>query len=379
MIRAGWISPCVGVGGADAYMLGLIKYCHNIDWTAVTTFYDTNTRQHKWLRSLTNIKVYSEWKDGYHRHDDFIYNSFDTCCRKVYNESDVIITWCVESLGKLIGYEIDKPIIDLAQNSDDYARKVCASNESIVTHRVACSDHAKICFKNKESVTIYNAIDPTRCSPRLGRHLTRKLWNLEDKKIILFLGRFVEEKHPEKILAALQFLPSDWVAVFVGTGKLEKELLRQAQTYIDNKRVFFRSREYLIGDFFAAADVFCLPTDFEGHPLALCEAWMAGIPTVTTSIPPIMELQNKFGNLTTLVATTDTPEQLADALQFSITEDNLPIVNKARAITWENFTLPTAAAQWETYINKTYYEFNQNKISNVLDPVSNPVPYKRPV
>lgn len=72
-----------------------------------------------------------------------------------------------------------------------------------------------------------------------------------------------------------------------------------------------RSREEIARDF-AAADVFVLPSHWEGMPLALLEAMAAGLPVVATRVGAVEEVVSDPGNA--LLVLPQRPDALAAAL-----------------------------------------------------------------
>ncbi len=176
------------------------------------------------------------------------------------------------------------------------------------------------------------------------------------------MGRFVKEKHPEAAVHALTHLPDDWVTVFVGTGYQDQEIYRLAQaTHPD--RVFFIDPTYQVGDILAAADVFILPSDFEGHSLALCEAWLSGVPTVYTNFLAAEEMEMLHGSLGTKIPRLSTPKIYAEAIMEAGSESDTvnAKVGLARHTVWNNYTLPTIAAQWEEYFDRCLFDWRRKR------------------
>ncbi|MEW1958803.1 glycosyltransferase [Kineococcus sp. NPDC059986] len=120
---------------------------------------------------------------------------------------------------------------------------------------------------------------------------------------ILFVGRLVGEKGPEVLLEATDHLRLSGVevdVVVVGRGPLEAEL-RQAvvdRNLGDVVRLVGAVGQDELPDWYAWADVFCLPSYEEGVPVVLMEAMSSELPVVTTRIAGIPELvDNESGTL----------------------------------------------------------------------------------
>jgi glycosyltransferase involved in cell wall biosynthesis len=72
--------------------------------------------------------------------------------------------------------------------------------------------------------------------------------------------------------------------------------------------------------------VFVLPSRWEGLPTTLLEAWVAGIPVVSTNVGGIGAVAKDRVNA--LVVEPDNPRKLAEKIEFALSDRN--IVQKAR-------------------------------------------------
>ncbi len=79
---------------------------------------------------------------------------------------------------------INIPIINYAQNSDEYAGACIVSNIGKCQYYAACSESAaRVLPRGIQRKIIYNGIDPSRVAPGIGREKLRAQWELEDKKM----------------------------------------------------------------------------------------------------------------------------------------------------------------------------------------------------
>lgn len=108
-----------------------------------------------------------------------------------------------------------------------------------------------------------------------------------DKKIILFSGKFIPKKRPMDLLQAFNSLEDDKTAlVFLGDGELRKEI----EEYIRKNNLMnvyitgFKNQSE-VGKYFAASDVFVLPSGIgETWGLVVNEAMNFGLPVVVSEI-----------------------------------------------------------------------------------------------
>lgn len=124
-----------------------------------------------------------------------------------------------------------------------------------------------------------NGTDLSKFKPRDKKELRDKYGLPLDKKILLFVGRFIENKGPLRVQEALNSLDDDVVAIFIGKG---------VQQPSHPKIIFSGSVEHhIVADYMALADVFVLPTLHEGSSNVIIEAMASGLPIVSSDIPEI--------------------------------------------------------------------------------------------
>lgn len=154
-------------------------------------------------------------------------------------------------------------------------------------------------------------------------------------------------KGPLRLLDAIDHLPRHWTAVFHGHGPLERELRTQAAPRGERCRIL--PPEAHVGDALAAADVLVMPSDFEGMPLALVEAWLAGTPAVSTPIGFVREAERMHGPLCEIVPPRPTGQQLADGILRAVRRI---YVEPARRIAWQHYTAAAMVQRWEEYLRE---------------------------
>lgn len=379
-IRAAFIAPCLGTGGADMLMARLVSHSSNIEWTGLALRDPVNREMaaNGELMWPTGVPIYQHNKDYQYPFINHTPDSFGNSIIAACQDADIIVTWCVKDLPAHMT-TINLPVVEYAQNADKYAKEVVDSNQQITTYRAACSKAAANVFDTTKDVTvIYNGIDFNRCTPRKGRDLQRRVWGIdEDKKVVLYMGRLVKEKHPEDLIRAIAALPEDYMGIFVGNG-LERDLLySQAQSMCPG-RIAFVKPEYNVGDFLAAADVFMLTSDFEGHPLALMEAMIAGVPCVYTDFAVMQELHEIFGPLGQMIPRGCPTEQLATAIQQSQDAEAYVYKNNARLAVWDNFNISRITYQWEEYLAHCLFDFYRKRRLSPIYPVKPREPLEYP-
>lgn len=104
-----------------------------------------------------------------------------------------------------------------------------------------------------------------------------------DRKRILFIGRLVYQKNVGALIHAFLALAEDfpqWDLVIGGVGPDQSYLSRILEGSVYSQRVFFLGSIKNPQSYYSRADIFCMPSFYEGFPNALAEALVAGLPAV---------------------------------------------------------------------------------------------------
>ncbi|WP_051300154.1 glycosyltransferase family 4 protein [Methylobacter luteus] len=106
--------------------------------------------------------------------------------------------------------------------------------------------------------------------------------NIEKEKIILNVGRLVNEKGQKYLLEAFKKIKdTEWKIAILGDGPLYDQLKKQAERLGLNDQVIMPGAVNEIDNWLAKASVFAFPSISEGFPNALVEAMAAGLPCVS--------------------------------------------------------------------------------------------------
>ena len=110
-----------------------------------------------------------------------------------------------------------------------------------------------------------------------------KKFHLENKKIVLYVGRLMKEKNVDTLIKSFFIVSEkikDVVLVIVGDGFLKTELKQLAHSLGISDKVIFTGRipEKTLNMPFAIADLFILPSLAELQGLVILEAMASGKP-----------------------------------------------------------------------------------------------------
>ena len=170
---------------------------------------------------------------------------------------------------------------------------------------------------NGRAVSVRNGRDPAtfRPDPAARARLRAALGVPEDRVVVVAVSRLVRHKGYPELAAAFRDVPDAelWV---VGNrlesdrgGDMEK-LLREAGLGDRLRMLGYRTD---VAAILAAADIFVLPSHFEGLPMSVIEAMLTGLPVVATDIRGPRE--QVVSNVTGLIVPPREAPPLAEALR----------------------------------------------------------------
>jgi glycosyltransferase involved in cell wall biosynthesis len=168
--------------------------------------------------------------------------------------------------------------------------------------------------------------------------------------VVLAVGRLAAQKEFAVLLdAAVRWrdLRPEPSLVIVGEGPLEEELKDRSASL--GLAATFTGRRSDVPALLAAADVFVLPSAWEGQALILQEALHAGAPIVATRVGGNPDL---LGEDAALLVPPGDPQSLADAVRSVLTDPALAdrlrraALDRARALPTENDAVAAALAEY---------------------------------
>lgn len=175
-------------------------------------------------------------------------------------------------------------------------------------------------------VSIPNAVDPELFRPAdsAARERLRRALGLRPGRAVLFAGRIVRRKGVADLLQAWPEVIAkhpDATLYLIGAGKDLDAMRAQADRLGIAGAVEFRGVVENVADYLRAADLFVLPSHFEGMPNALLEAMACGLPAVATRVSGVVDLLDHGRN--GLIVEPGQPKQIADAVNQLLEDRDL--------------------------------------------------------
>ena len=133
---------------------------------------------------------------------------------------------------------------------------------------------------------IFNGIDFSKC-------IVKKNYDIDGKFKILHIGRFSSQKNHIGLLAAFEKFNSknpNSVLQLIGDGELKTETEKYVLEHKLSDCVEFLGTQSNIYPFLQRADMFILPSNYEGIPMTLIEAMGTGLPIVATAVGGVCDM-----------------------------------------------------------------------------------------
>lgn len=200
-------------------------------------------------------------------------------------------------------------------------RRLDRTASAFATQVIACSDAARRFCETEVGVrpgkiqVIHNAVDTDRFRDLPSRDEARRRLSLPSGiPVLTCVASLTKQKGHRYLLTAMmrirEALPATEL-LLVGDGPLKDDLSRLARELSIDEHVQFLGPRHDVPSILAAADVFVLPSLWEGLPLVLAEAGAAGLPTVATGVDGNVEIVSD--GTTGLLVSPENPGDLADA------------------------------------------------------------------
>ena len=128
-------------------------------------------------------------------------------------------------------------------------------------------------------------------STRQRDEVRRRFGLPADRPLILNVGRLVEQKNQDVLVAALASVPEAHLALAGGGQKQDAyQALAAGLGVVDRVHMLGPLPLGDIADLYAAADLFAFPSTWETFGLAAVEAAMVGLPLVVSDLPVLREV-----------------------------------------------------------------------------------------
>ena len=155
---------------------------------------------------------------------------------------------------------------------------------------------------------VYNGVDLSEC-------MEKQSYELGDTIKILHIGRFEAQKNHIGLLEAFQLFQKKYpnsLLRLIGEGDLRDEIERYVKENGLSEKVCLLGKQANVHPYLTDADMFILPSYYEGVPMTIIEAMGTGLPIVATNVGGIPDL---LSDGKTAILTSLDVKEIAGALE----------------------------------------------------------------
>lgn len=178
---------------------------------------------------------------------------------------------------------------------------------------------------NKPTAVIHRAINTEKFDSLPDKASLRQQHpDLNEKKILLFLGNLTKQKRPDRFVEIVDLVAKQaphicaWV---IGDGPLMQDTQRLVEEKGLTSRFTFHGYQNNVGPLIKCADVLILSSDTEGLPGVVLECGYVGVPTVSGKVGGIAECVEH--GVTGYIVEEKEPELYADHVLTLMNDDAL--------------------------------------------------------
>lgn len=200
-----------------------------------------------------------------------------------------------------------------------------------------------------------NFIDETELGIDIPAIELKKYFNLTDRKVILFAGRFSKEKGVDILIRAFKNLSNrchNSALIMVGEGKEESELKKYSA---ENKLpVYFNVPVKNIFNFYNIADLVVLPSRVDPFPYVMLESGLMKKPFIGSKVDGIQELIKD--NVNGILFEKECIDDLVNSVLLILRDESAgkKLANELHRIVMDNYTAEKVISDYIEFYNSLF-------------------------
>lgn len=204
---------------------------------------------------------------------------------------------------------------------------------------------------NNETPVIYNGMP-------VNEYFPKKTYCFGDEIKIFHVGRFSAQKNHKRLIDAFEIVCKKYPEsklLLAGTGELMEDIKALVKEKGIEEKVEFLGLCTDIKKLMTEADIFCLPSDYEGMPMTLIEAMASAIPIVATNVGGVSDMiEEEIEGLLCSCDAKDVANSLIELIEDEHLREKL---GQAALLKSKDFSTEKMAEQ--------YYNLYNEKISEI--------------
>ena len=139
-------------------------------------------------------------------------------------------------------------------------------------------------YSDKKTILTPIGLDDDRFAGCKCENDFRKEHKLEEKKVLLYIGRMEQRRNPLFLLQLMESMPDDYELVLIGDGPQMIDVVDFLKNHhLNNVLVLGKKQQEELPAIYAAADMFLLASDYEIYGMVILESMYFGTPVISTS------------------------------------------------------------------------------------------------
>src|SRR3989344_2921773 len=258
----------------------------------------------------------------------FLLSMFFKLIREIKNHDVIFAQWALAGMVAVFaGFFFKKPVILTTRGADVNMSLKNPVFKKILVAVMRCCNHITSNNEDlikkvnelgiKNTTVVRNGVDTDRFKPGDKTELRKKLGLPLNKKIIIYIGWFIERKGVKYLVSAMPKIimgHKNTHFLLIGEGIMRAEIEKQIETLGIKEFTQLTGAKLPaeVPDWLCAADILILPSMAEGFPNVVLEAMASGVSVVATNVSGTPELLKDGFN--GYLIEPKNPEQIAEKI-----------------------------------------------------------------
>ena len=164
-----------------------------------------------------------------------------------------------------------------------FGKAVLRNVEAIGCKTIAAAEYIER-YSDKQTYITPVGLDDSKFAGCCLESDFRRQYNLEDKKILLYIVKMEPRRNPFFLLELMKQMPNEYVLVMVGEGPLFQQVKNKVRNEsIRNVFVMGKKKQEELPAIYTSSDLFLLASNYEIFGMVILESMYFGTPVISTA------------------------------------------------------------------------------------------------